>query len=402
MTPFVLLAAVLLVAVVAALLLPLMKPNAQSSVGMNAATIEAYRDQLEELEAQMADDGADLVRLEQERRALKLRLAAETRESESQVAAAPGARKAAIGLVVAAPVLAAFAYAWIGNPGAINPPAAKPGEHRLTRQDVEQMVEKLTARLKDAPGDVDSWILLARSQTSLGNFEQAARAYDAAAGFAPNNAGILADYADVVAMRQGKNFAGEPDQLIARALAADPRHTKSLALAGSSAFARKDFSAARDYWNRAFATLPPDSPPARSLRSSIAQAEAALSAGGSAPAAATSTARISGRVEIEASLAARVQPGDTLFVFARAVDGPRVPLAVARMTAAKLPVEFVLDDSMAMNPQMRLSSVRQVQIEAKISRSGSATPVSGDLVGALGPVAVGASGIRVQIREERR
>jgi cytochrome c-type biogenesis protein CcmH len=270
----------------------------------------------------------------------------------------------------------------------------------MTRQDIEQMVERLTTRLRDAPGDVESWLMLARSQTSLGNFNLAASAYDAAVGYAPSNPNILADYADVLAMSQGRRFDGEPDRLIARALQADPRHLKALALSGSSAFARKDYRVAVERWNAALGLVPAESQPARSLRASIGQAQAAL-AGGTASTVAGSEAVIRGTVAIDAKLAGRFMPDDVVFVFARRLDGPRIPLAVARLRAGSLPAPFELNDSMSMNPSMKLSSAARVQLEAKISRSGTATPAPGDLFGIISPVAIGSNGVRLNIAEVR-
>ena len=107
--------------------------------------------------------------------------------------------------------------------------------------------------------------------------------------------------------------------------------------------------------------------------------------------------RVSGQVSLGAELKAQVAPGDTLFVYARAVDGPRMPLAIVKRQAGELPYTFQLDDSMAMAPNFKLSGFPRVVIEARISKSGQATPQSGDLLGQVGPVAPGAEGLRIII-----
>jgi cytochrome c-type biogenesis protein CcmH len=216
---------------------------------------------------------------------------------------------------------------------------------------------------------------------------------------------MLADYADVVAMSQGRRLAGEPEKIIARALSLDPRHVKSLALSGSAAFERGDFAAAVREWRTILTLVPPDSQVAQSIGNSISDAE--RRSGGAvasapvesrpAPRAAGGSASVSGSVTLSAELAGKVPADATLFVFARAVDGSRIPLAMARINAAKLPFAFKLDDSMSMAPNVKLSSAQTVVIGARLSRSGDALAKSGDVEGFSAPVAIGATGVTVTI-----
>ena len=116
-----------------------------------------------------------------------------------------------------------------------------------------------------------------------------------------------------------------------------------------------------------------------------------------APAAASGGAKVSGKVSVAPALAGKAAPTDVVFIFARAASGPPMPLAVLRKQVKDLPVEFALDDSMAMAPNLKLSGFAEVVVGARISRSGSATPQSGDLQGLSRPVKVGASGVAVVI-----
>lgn len=131
----------------------------------------------------------------------------------------------------------------------------------------------------------------------------------------------------------------------------------------------------------------------------IARAEAAGQAPGGAPreAASSGNGAIRGEVTIAPALATRVAPGDTLFIYARAVDGPRMPVAVLREGAAPLPRAFTLDDSQSMRPDAKLSTAGKVIVEARISRSGDALPAPGDLVGSSVPVTPGARQVAVVI-----
>jgi cytochrome c-type biogenesis protein CcmH len=214
-------------------------------------------------------------------------------------------------------------------------------------------------------------------------------------------------------MLQGQALQGEPLRLVERALRLDPANPKALALAGSAAFERKDYAAAVAYWEKAQPAAPPGSEFASSLERGIAEARslggaaAASAAAGTTRAAAAATAvaaataappaasaqaaagapaSLRGRVSVAPALAARLAPDDTVFVFVRAAQGPRAPLAIVRRRAAELPFDFTLDDAQAMTPALRLSAFPQVVVAARVSRSGDALPASGDLEGEVGPL----------------
>jgi cytochrome c-type biogenesis protein CcmH len=207
---------------------------------------------------------------------------------------------------------------------------------------------------------------------------------------------------------------GEPEKLIKRALTLDPNQPKALALAGTIAFQKKDFSAAARDWERALSVLPEDSGFARQIAAGLAEAREALGLTqpkgvGASPAPAKATASraavtgpaVSGTITITSDLAKRTSPDDTLFVFARPPEGAGPPLAVIRTRAGELPLKFSLDDSMAMNPNSKLSSAALVVITARIAKSGGVVPQPGDLEGVSKPVAPGASGVAVLIDKAR-
>jgi cytochrome c-type biogenesis protein CcmH len=157
--------------------------------------------------------------------------------------------------------------------------------------------------------------------------------------------------------------------------------------------------------------MPADSEMAGAVQNSIAEAQA-LAGGAKAgvaskeppvkSAAAAAPAQVSGSVTISATLKARVTPDDTVFIFARAANGPPAPLAVLRKRVADLPVKFVLDDTMAMAPGMNLSSFDPVIVGARISKSGKPGRQPGDFEGLSKPVKVGASGLSIVIDQEVR
>ncbi len=410
MTVFWIVAALFLVGALLLLLPSLLAPR---SAGASLAQTNAalHRDQLREAEQDLAAGLIGAERFEQARAEIQHRVLEDTAAADT--AAAPPARRTAWALALLIPLASVLTYLQLGRPEASAPQVARVSEgarHSVSPEQIQQMVTALAERLKAQPADREGWLMLGRSYVALSRFRDAATALRRAADLGPPEASLLADLADVTGMAQGKRLAGEPARLIQQALDLDPRHVKALALAGSVAFEAKDYGAARGYWQRLVAVVPPESPMARSIGNSIAEATQLDSglrpvADRAAPAAAAPTASaatgaavaVSGRVQIAPALAARIGPADTLFVFARAAQGQRMPLAILRRTADARGLDFRLDDSMAMAPELRLSGFAQLVIGARISRSGQATPQPGDLVGLSSPVAPGTTGVQVLI-----
>lgn len=369
---------------------PLLKPPQAQAVSPGDVNRAVLGDQRREARADAESgllDPAALARLDRE----SLRREAEDAAPIAAAVSAAPARGTALVVALLLPLGVAALYLQLGTPAATAPqPAAGPASerHDIGSERLQQHVAALVERLQADPAQPDGWITLGRSYTALGRWRDAAAAFRRAAELRPRDASLLADLADLVAMAQGKRLAGEPARWVQAALDVDPRHPKALALAGSVAFEARDYAQARGHWQRLLDVLPPDSPMARSVRGSlqqVAQIEAGEgpAAAGSAPVAAA-PARIDGHVEVSPALAARVAPGDTLYVSARSATGPRMPRAVVRRAIdGPLPqrLPFVLDDGAAVAPQLRLSGADAVVVSVRISRSGSATPSAGDLVG---------------------
>lgn len=387
----------------------LQRSRAGQAVLRGAVNVNVYRDQLRELESDLQAGTLSRDRYEEARRELERRLLDDTNEAEAAAAGAPRhGRLTAVVVGLAVPLVAVGLYIMVGNPAGLAPERAAEGTapHSLDAQQVLAMVERLAARLKDNPDDAEGWVMLARSYNALGRFREAATAYASASALVPGSAQLLADYADTLAMAQGRRLQGEPEYLLQRALQIDPDNRKALALAGTVAFEKKDYTGAAAQWEKILRLVPPESDIARSVESSIAEARSLAqgtnAASGPAAAdaqrsAAAAGAKVSGVVQLAPAVASNVAPTDTVFIFARAVNGPRMPLAIIRKQAADLPASFVLDDTMAMTPEAKLSSFEQVVIGARVSRTANATAQSGDVQGTSNPVKVGSSGIAVVI-----
>lgn len=415
-----LIAAALLTAAALMFVLPTLlrsESGAASRVAHDALNLAVLRDQSRELDADLAAGTIGQAAYGDARGELERRVAEDVRPSAPALAVAQQ-RPLSIAIALALPALAAALYFQVGSPAALAPEqavaaAAQQGEgHEVTDAQIAAMVDGLAERLKKEPEDAEGWSMLARSYNAMNRFSEAAEAYGKLVKLVPPDGGMLADYADTLAMAQGKSLQGEPEKLVARALAADPRNVKAIALSGSAAFERGDYALAAAQWQKILALVAPDSDIARSTSGSIAEARrlaqeagAPITAGpAAAPAAAGAAAAsaLSGTVELDPALRARVADTDTVFIFARAAQGPRFPLAVLRKQVRDLPVKFALDDSMSMTPEARLSGYAQVVVGARISTSGSATPAPGDLEGVTGTVGPSAQGVRVRIDAERK
>ncbi len=413
MTVFLIVSALLLIGALLFIVPPLLRNPSAQGVSRKAVNITLYRDQIRELEVDLQSGTLNAEHYEKARRELEARLLEDVDTDDTAADRPRLGRASAIMLGLALPLCAVAIYLVAGSPQALVPGQgvdARGGpEHEVTAEQIEEMLQRLATRLQNNPDNVEGWTMLARSYNALGRFEQAASAYASAAKQSPNDAQLLADYADALAMAQGR-LQGEPEKLIARALQIDPDNSKALALAGSLAFDNKNYARAVEYWEMALRLAPPDSEFARSVNASLAQARtlgkasvpAAPRSASTAAAAGSVKGVVKGVVKLAPELAAKVAPTDTVFIFARAAEGSRMPLAILRKQVHELPVTFLLDDSMAMAPGINLSSFPQVVVGARISKSANANPQPGDFQGLSAPIANSASGITVVIDSEVR
>ena len=406
-----LLIAVVMAAIALAWVLPVLLRRRDTAVVVQprASNLGILKDQLAELDQDVAAGTLPQAQYQQAREDLERRAYEESREPAMPVPVQPApARGTAIVLAALLPICAAALYWQFGTPEGLAPAAEVHDGSKVTPQEVEAMVAKLAARMQQSPDDGNGWALLARSYLVMQRHADAVAAYERAVALIKDDADLLADYADALAMTQGRRIDGKPLQVVERALKIDPLQWKALAMAGSAAFERKDFKTAVAYWEKLQSRAEPGSDFAREVAANIDEArqlgglKIAASVAPPVKADAKSTAgaagaTVDGIVALSRELAAKAAPTDTVFVFARAAEGPRMPLAVMRFQVKDLPAKFHLDDSMAMSPAAKLSNYPDVVIGARVSKSANATPQAGDLQGASKPVKVGATGVAVLI-----
>lgn len=392
--------------------------HAGHHVQRDVLNLDVLRDQLRELDKDRAEGLIDSTGYDSARKELERRVAEETHPDKQVAVAQPRKPLAAILLAFLLPGIAIALYLLVGNPLGLDPAkVAAESQQKITPEQVNTILTKIERHLKEAPDDIQGWQLLARSYTALGRYSEAANAYSHLAKLVPNNADLLAVYANTLAMGQGANrsMQGEPEKLINQALDIDPKNVKALALSGEAAFERSDFATAVTQWRKIMQLVPANSDIARSVGASINEALARSGNAAIPPVAGNTSgatdkssapsatgAEVSGSVEIDPALRSQVSDTDSVFIFARAVDGPRFPLAVLRKQVKDLPIKFTLDDSMSMMPSAKLSGFNQVIVGARISKTGSATPEAGDLEGLTATVQPGAKNLKIVINSQRK
>ncbi len=414
---------------------PLFQKNRKTvEVDREAVNISIYQNQLKELESDLAAGDVSQEQYEKSRQEIERRLLEDAEDARQDRVAKPEHRGLMMGtsvlIVIALPVSALLLYDKIGSLEGLNPEQVSmvqessphgSSEAEMAQQ-IEQMIGSLAQRLQENPSDIEGWVMLGRSFSVIGRYDDAVMAFGRAYQFAGDDPNVLTDYADALAMANGESLEGQPMELLERALRLDPVNQKALWLLGTAYFERGDFTGAIEYYNRLLKAVPPNSedadvmranikealayqqrkergefgdlPPSTGSAAAVAEAEAAVAGMDTAPA---SRAEVTGRVSLSPELMDRASPGDTLFIFARAVNGPPMPLAIIRTQVSDLPRDFSLDESMAMMPSMSMANFSEVVVGARISKTGNATPQSGDLQGLSQPVAIGTSGLMLTI-----
>ena len=410
----------LIVAVLLFLLPPLIqRQTSKSVVERKELNILLYKDQLVELEADLKSGVITQSQFDQAHADLERSLLQDVAEddSETKPVRTISGNIAAVIVGIAVPVVAIGLYAHLGKgKDGFEPENFRPGMSTEGHEGtLEQQVRKLQEHLQANPDDVEGWVMLARSYYFLKQYQAASDAFARTVAMTgESNPGLLADYADALAMASGRNMAGKPYDLVKKALTIDPNHQKSLWLAATATYQAQDYKTTLEYWLTLRKQFPEGSDNYVQMTRNIAEVKQFLgmsvddevaimqqAEAGTAPAAAGATAgtaaRVSGVVSLDPSMQDKVSPSDTLFVFARAASGPRMPLAIIRTSVADLPLEFTLDDSLAMNPQMKLSRFNEVVVGARVSKTGNAMPQSGDLSGQSDVVPLGSEGLRITI-----
>jgi len=398
--------AVLLIVALLFVVLPLWrKTSNQNDVLRDTANLEILRDQSAELEADLRNGLLTQDAYEQGKRELQARLLEEVKTTEQPVRLPHNPAKVlAMVLAVLLPLFSVLLYLKIGNTNAL---MFTGGSGIVSPEAALNELEKKVAR---QPEDPNNLVMLARSYGELRRFQDAVRAYKKLVELVPDEAQVWAEYADASAMTNNRSLQGEPTRFLSKALELDGNNTMALELAGSAAMERGDYAEVITHWTKLVNLLPPSNSELQIIRDGIQQARnllatqkggkeklAKLPADKAPEKTAVNPASISGKVTLSPALASKAAPTDTLYIFARDAQGKKPLLAVLRKQVRELPLQFTLDDSMAMQPQAKLSGFDQVMVVARISKSGDPSAKPGDLQGATGIIKPGAKGLNIII-----
>ena len=374
------------------------KPVTQASQAK--ANAKVYRDQILDLDREHDSGHISDQEWQQSRDELSLRLLEDTSAVDDPAAKAEKpAIWTAVVLAVALPLGSMGMYMWVGQPEALNPLALKTPD-QVDPKDLTKMAQTLAEKLQDKPDNLQGWVMLGRTYRTLENFDAALRAYDSALKLSDDD-DLKLERIEVIAMQRQGQFEGEPWNVIREVLQRDPQHFGALLTAGSASYAEGKFADALKYWEQARKPLDANNPDLQGLESAIATVRERL---GMPPAkatpAATSGLNVTGQVNLSASLKSKASPNDVVFIYATPANGDRMPLAIFKTTVSQLPFNFTLDDSTAMAPDRKLSAAGEVMVKVRVTKSGNAMPQSGDLSGSLGPVKVGAKGLKLEIKDQ--
>ena len=395
MTSFVISALLLLVLVLVLLLRPLFFPAKESATSRRQMNAAIYREELDKLEADRLAGTIDSHSYEQTHAEMRQRLFQDTDEADD-LAVLGSPKKTIIGICFFVAILSAGFYFYLGDAARI---AQKGAEKPMTQESIEKMVEGFAAKMDKEPDNLKGWAMLARSYRILGRNTEAENAYARAGSFVDSDPQLLADYADVLAANANGSFVGKPQQLINKALVQDPNNLLALWLSGTAAFNAQNYKAAVQTWEKLAKQLPAESDEARAITASIAEAR---SKGGLAPVntPVISKQGVSGQVEIAPELKSKIKAGDVLMVIARK-PGERMPVAVLKTSVTAFPINFVLNDALAMSPNALISQIPEVSVEVRISKTGMAMPEPGDLISTPQTIKVGTTNARLVIGQVR-
>lgn len=384
---------------------PLCRRSVQRHVDANAAKVDIYHNRLQEMEAEVASGVLSAADAEAARTELARTLLQETEARSDAAVDTRGVATRHWGpagvIATLVPIIAVSLYLRLGTPDLVNGSAPVHGdsaEDAAHMASIEAMVKRLAERLEQNPDDPEGWMMLVNSYMTLGRHEEALRAIERLYQIIGDQPAVLVRYADVLATVNGGNLSGKPSELIQKALTLEPGNAIGLWLAGMAAAQAGNPGTAIDYWQRLLPLLAADEASQKEVSALIANAREQMGAGAEnqAPAAisgANVDAAANGALTIKVSLSPEVPQNlrseHALFIVARAVNGPPMPVAVIRKTVADLPLEITMDDTNAMTPSMKLSSFALLEVSARIAPGGNALPQPGDPVSAIAVVSPG-------------
>ena len=393
-----------------AFVLPFLMRNSnaeRSKAARRDINLAVYRDQMKDLNNELSSTQLSQEQFLASKLELETRAAEDALAEEDRAAVPVASRRLGFTLAAVLPVAAIALYAWLGNPGALIAQGGEQNNPALAAQpseaDVLKMIQSIEARAQANPTDGEVWEALANANAMMGRWPESLQAYQKTFELSPTKPSVLSGYAEALAMTNDMVLTGKPIEMVNQALQSDPNDIKALELAGIFAFQNEKYAQSVVLLDRLQRLMTPDMPYAQEILKMRNEAQRLAELSGAAPsanagpaAAATSQASVSGSVDVAAALRSRVGAQSTVYLIARAGEsGP--PLAATRVAVGPFPLQFRLDNSMAMNAGNTLSNHKEVVLLARISASGNPIAQPGDLEGRLVAVPVGAKDVKLVI-----
>jgi len=385
---FLLIVSVLILIAFLLILPPLWRKQTVQEADLDQRNIAIAQHRLAELKENRLSGGLSQEQYEEQLADLEQALSDDLEIKSHVTAAQSQGRWVIYVLALGIPLLAGSLYFTLGNYQAISHSAEMSVDpEALKLAEINKMVGGLAEKMKANPDDAKGWLMLGRSYKALDQFPKAVDAFANAYRLLGDQAEVMLLYADAIAYANDKNLAGKPTELVFKALALEPDNMNALWLGGMAKAQQGDPATAIKLWKKLETLLPPNSEPLQEIQDLLAKIEStdAINRVSTQP---TDVAGVA--LEVQVSLAPELQkatsPGDTVFVYAQALSGPKMPLAIVRKQVSDLPLSVSLNDTMAMMPTMKLSNFSQVKLLARISKSGNAMSQPGDLIGSIDQV----------------
>jgi cytochrome c-type biogenesis protein CcmH len=352
-----------------------------------SSNAELYQQRLAEVELDIDNGllgGTEAKKIKEE---LKLTLLNQD-ENKTKLNSKSGATSttAAIILLLIIPIFSISMYQYLGQPALIEQSALLSEFHKADTKEkklesVEKMLTQLEQRMINQPDNVDGWLMLTNSYAALERYPDALRAVDNLYRLRGDDPSVLLRYADILAMTNGGTYAGKPSELINEAMRIDPENPNGLWFAGLAANERGDIVEAINYWQRLIPKLEEGSEQQQHIKEFINMISQQVEDQST-----DNDLKIRVNISLSENLTNEANADDTVFIYAQAVNGPPMPIAVVRKKVSDLPLQTTLDDSMAMLAENKISDHEHIKITARISKSGNAVTESGDLIGTVNSV----------------
>jgi cytochrome c-type biogenesis protein CcmH len=283
-----------------------------------------------------------------------------------------------------------YIYSNIGAYSLMNQPAVDGKENPHSNINPEQMavlrVEQLQQQVAAEPTNAEAWFSLGQAHIATGEFDHAVKSFDQVIMLVGEYADLIGQKAQALYYKNNHRINEEVQALIDKALALDSADTSTNVLLGMDSFGQSHFAKAIEYWERVLNSGRPGINVV-ALTGAINEAKNQMKIASEMSSGAIEQETIDPNkphLTIDVALSEEIEhllrEGDdkTVFVYAIAAGGPRMPLAAVKVNTSDLPLSIVLDDSRAMTPQMRLSSVDKVHVYAVVSMQGSVGIKPGD------------------------